>query len=152
MFGSLYKKKNNIEINIETTTPESNFTTIGFPNDFKQVILNLINNSRDAIVSRVESSGKKFTGDINIELSHSYNKIYVTIRDNGGGIPEAVIDKIYEPYVSTKSEEKGTGLGLYMSKTIIETNMGGSLTVKNVDDGAEFLIRLDGIGDGNRIS
>ncbi|MBF0459621.1 MAG: HAMP domain-containing histidine kinase, partial [Nitrospirae bacterium] len=60
---------------------------------------------------------------------------------NGGGIPEHLIAKIFEPYYTTKGEH-GTGVGLYMSKTIIETNMGGSLTVRNVDGGAESMVSL----------
>jgi signal transduction histidine kinase len=64
------------------------------------------------------------------------------ITDNGGGIPESVMDKIFAPYFTTKEKGKGTGIGLYMSKVIIEENMGGRLSVRNIEGGAEFRIEI----------
>ena len=69
-------------------------------------------------------------------------KTVVTITDRAGGIDSKIIDRLFEPYFSTKGPEQGTGIGLYMSRTIIETNMGGSLTVCNTGDGAEFRIEV----------
>ncbi|MEA3512087.1 MAG: HAMP domain-containing sensor histidine kinase, partial [Campylobacterota bacterium] len=60
-----------------------------------------------------------------------------------GGIPQDVIERIFEPYFTTKEQGKGTGMGLYMSKMIIEDNMSGSLSVKNENDGAKFMIDLN---------
>ncbi|MBF0520241.1 MAG: HAMP domain-containing histidine kinase [Nitrospirae bacterium] len=118
--------------------------TEGYPNEFKQVALNIMTNSRDAIVSKRKVDTEK-RGLIEISVSNNENKskVIISIRDNGGGIPEDLIMKIFEPYFTTK-ENEGTGIGLYMSKTIIETNMGGSLTVHNIDGGAEFVISLNG--------
>jgi C4-dicarboxylate-specific signal transduction histidine kinase len=62
----------------------------------------------------------------------------VTVADNGGGIPEEIIDKIFAPYFTTKGPQLGTGIGLCMSKSIIARNMGGRLMVRNSADGAEF--------------
>ena len=66
----------------------------------------------------------------------------VTIADNAGGIPEEIIGKIFEPYFTTKGPDRGTGLGLFMSKNIIEKSMNGRLTVRNTDEGAEFRIEV----------
>ncbi len=144
MFGTLYKKKSNIDIIVEAAVVGANLTITGYPNEFKQVVLNLINNARDAIVSRAESFGQvmEFKGIIKILLSESDDIICVIISDNGGGIPADIMDKVYDPYFSSKSPDAGTGLGLYMSKTIIEHNMGGRLTARNIDNGAEFTIIL----------
>ena len=101
-----------------------------------QVILNLISNARDILEER------KVKNPI-IEIS-SFKKdgyVYVTIKDNAGGVPEEIKDRIFEPYFTTKEEGKGTGLGLYMSKEIIE-RMDGSIEVVNEKDGAKFIIKL----------
>ena len=64
----------------------------------------------------------------------------VTIRDNAGGIEESILEKIFDPYFTTRGPEQGTGLGLYMSKMIIEKNIPGTLSVRNREKGAEFRI------------
>ncbi|HTP65419.1 MAG TPA: ATP-binding protein [Geobacteraceae bacterium] len=66
----------------------------------------------------------------------------MTIADNGGGIPAEIMGRVFDPYFTTKELGKGTGIGLFMSKTIIEKSMGGRLTVRNVDGGAEFRIEV----------
>ncbi|MEA1892077.1 MAG: ATP-binding protein, partial [Campylobacterota bacterium] len=75
---------------------------------------------------------------IEIELKENI----VTIKDNAGGIPQDIIERVFEPYFTTKEQGKGTGMGLYMSKMIIEDNMGGVLHVNNEEDGARFSIDL----------
>ncbi|MBF0567872.1 MAG: response regulator [Nitrospirae bacterium] len=112
------------------------FTVTGYPNEFKQVVLNLISNSKDAILSRKD---KGTENKIDITVSKD-DRITITIRDTGGGIPEGIIGRIFDPYFTTKPPDKGTGIGLYMSRTIIETNMGWQLSVSNVEGGAEFRI------------
>jgi len=117
----------------ETGDPSIN----GYPNEFAQVLLNIVSNAREALLAaKVEDP------TITIRLYTEGDKAVVTISDNAGGIPEDIIEKIFEPYFTTKGPEKGTGIGLYMSKTIIENNMGGSLTARNTGGGAEFRIEV----------
>jgi len=67
----------------------------------------------------------------------------VTINDNAGGIQEEILEKIFDPYFTTKGPQTGTGIGLFMSKAIIEKNMGGNLSVRNLNGGAEFRIEME---------
>jgi len=106
----------------------------GFRSEFKQVILNIISNAKDALV---ENKIKNPYIDIEIQGSK------VVMEDNAGGIPQNILERIFEPYFTTKEQGKGTGMGLYMSKMIIEDNMGGRLSVENVDGGARFMIDLN---------
>jgi len=116
-------------------------SALGYPKEFAQVILNLVSNARDAFKERkAEKSGliiKGFAED---------NMAVVTVMDNAGGICEATIANIFDLNFTTKELSGGTGVGLYMSKNIIERDMGGILTARNVDDGTQFSIRL-GIAD-----
>lgn len=105
----------------------------GFPNEYSQVLLNLLSNAKDAIVE-----SEALPGQIAITLTEQDGMGVVSVRDNGGGIPEAISSKIFEPYFSTKS--MGTGIGLYMSKMIIERNMKGRLEVQTIEGGCEFSV------------
>jgi len=104
-----------------------------YPNEIKQVILNLIKNAEDVLID------KKID---NPTITISVDQNTLEVSDNGGGIPIDIIDKIFDPYFSTKTKKDGTGLGLYMSRTIIERNCGGKLNVFNRADGAVFQIVL----------
>ncbi|KJU84218.1 PAS/PAC sensor signal transduction histidine kinase [Candidatus Magnetobacterium bavaricum] len=140
MFGQLFKKSD-VDISV-ICEPDTILLSDGYPNEFKQVILNILNNAKDAIISKRQTDDKmQGLIEINIGNNEAKNKIILSMQDNGGGIPLSIIDNIFAPYYTTKGNT-GTGIGLYMSKTIIETNMGGSLTVRNVDGGAEFMITL----------
>jgi len=108
------------------------FEIDGFRNEFLQVILNIINNAKDALIENKIDNAK-------IEITLTQRTII--IRDNAGGIPDEILERVFEPYFTTKEQGKGTGMGLYMSKMIIEDNMSARLYVRNVDDGAEF--RMD---------
>ena len=79
---------------------------------------------------------------IDIGVEKVGDRVVTLIRDNAGGIPEEIIDRVFDPYFTTKEEGKGIGIGLYMAKMIVERNMGGRLTVRNTDEGAEFTIEL----------
>ncbi|MBF0567389.1 MAG: PAS domain S-box protein [Nitrospirae bacterium] len=139
---SAYFVKDSIFINIISDEGDFNDVT-GYPNEFKQVILNIINNSRDAILSRRGGKLSAVKDNIDIHISHADGgKMIITISDTGGGIPEDIIGKVFDAHFTTKPSNVGTGIGLYMSKTIIETNMGWSLTVRNIEGGAEFKIEI----------
>lgn len=108
---------------------------ISYPNKIKQVILNLISNAEDALVE-----SKVPNPYITITTYTKEDDYIFEISDNAGGVPENIIDKIFDPYFSTKISKDGTGLGLYMSKVIIHEHCGGTLSVMNVDNGALFRI------------
>ncbi len=108
-----------------------------YSNEFKQVVLNLVKNAEDILVDK-----KVKNPYIVIETEEVGNRAILKIKDNGGGIPSEIIDKIFDPYFSTKTKKDGTGLGLYMSKTIIEEHCKGELRVYNDDKGAVFEILL----------
>jgi PAS domain S-box-containing protein len=110
----------------------------GYENEYSQVLLNILLNCRDAF----EGCNIDRQRDITITVFKENSKSVVAVTDNAGGIPENVIDKIFDQYFTTKGPDKGTGIGLFMSKAIIEKNMGGRLTVRNTADGAEFRIEV----------
>jgi PAS domain S-box-containing protein len=114
-----------------------NIESEGFPHEFSQVILNIVNNAKDILITKNQENRV-----IWIRTFTENNCSIVEIEDNGGGIPEDVIDKVFEPYFTTKHQSNGTGIGLYMSKTIIETNMKGKLLVWNSNLGATFRIQI----------
>lgn len=129
--GDEIAKTDNFEIDTEC------FKCFGYANEFKQVLMNILNNARDAIVDN-----KIMSGSINIVLSADNKSIEISIADNAGGIPSNIIDKVFDPYFTTKPP-KGTGIGLYMAKSIIEDHMNGKINVENSDKGAIFKIILE---------
>jgi PAS domain S-box-containing protein len=110
---------------------------MGYRNEFAQSLLNILNNARDALTER-----KTETPRVTVTISSERGRAVVTVADNAGGIPMEIIGKIFDPYFTTKGPQAGTGLGLFMSKTIVEKNLGGSLTVRNTAVGAEFRIEV----------
>ena len=126
--------KNGVEV--EVTGSDSKI--YGLPNEFQQVLLNIINNSKDAIIENNNKEGK-----ISIDVMQKEKSVSITITDNGGGLDDDIIGRVFEPYFTTKEQGKGLGMGLYISKVIIEDSLGGLLSVKNCADGAEFKIVLE---------
>jgi signal transduction histidine kinase len=112
-------------------------------NDFAQVVINIINNSIDALLEhKIEKPV------ITIDTILKQESVEIRISDNGGGIDNKILHKVFEPYFSTKGKN-GTGLGLYMSKMIIEKKLDGTLQVQNNALGAEFIIEIPNIEFGN---
>ncbi|MFW3425512.1 ATP-binding protein [Aliarcobacter butzleri] len=126
---------NNIKLEKDFVSSEIEF--FGFANEFSQVILNLLTNAKDAVL---ENKIENPLIIIQTKIDDEY--IYISIKDNGLGIKDEIINKIFEPYFTTKDEGKGTGIGLYMSKIIIENNMNGKIEVKNEQNGANVIIKL----------
>lgn len=126
---------NNIKLEKDFASSEIEF--FGFTNEFSQVILNLLTNAKDAVL---ENKIENPLIIIQTKIDDEY--IYISIKDNGLGIKDEIINKIFEPYFTTKDEGKGTGIGLYMSKIIIENNMNGKIEVKNEQNGANVIIKL----------
>ncbi|WP_421716998.1 sensor histidine kinase [Arcobacter arenosus] len=111
----------------------------GYPTEFSQVILNLLINATDILIEKKIQNPK-----IKIKIEKREDTSIIIVSDNAGGIKEKNFEMIFDPYFSTKESSKGTGLGLYISKLIIEKNMGGELSVKNDHEGAVFKIALIG--------
>lgn len=123
------------DINLINTCSEDIYI-LTYPNEFAQVIINIINNAIDALLERAIEQPI-----ISVSIIHNNHTIEISISDNAGGIAPEIINNIFEPYFSTKGKN-GTGLGLYMSKMIVEKELGGILQVKNNHDGAEFTIKI----------
>ncbi|AXX91296.1 hypothetical protein CPU12_11910 [Malaciobacter molluscorum LMG 25693] len=126
---------NYIDVKIDLKD-NTNVTVYGYRNEFMQSLLNIINNAKDELVNNDFKNRK-----INIEIFNKQNKLYINIKDNAGGISTKNIESIFTPYYSTKKD--GSGIGLYMTKVIIEDKMNGKIRVKNTKVGACFTIILE---------
>jgi len=124
-------------IQLNFVTSDESIKSIGFPSEFSQVILNILANAQDIFLAR-----KIQTPTIDIQVTQKNNYICIQIEDNGKGIDKRNIDKIFDIYFTTKERKEGSGLGLYMSKLIIETKLGGEITANNSKKGAVFCISL----------
>jgi signal transduction histidine kinase len=105
-----------------------NLTINNFENELIQVIINILNNSRDELIKK-DSNTEKL---VFINVSKEKKNLLLEIKDNAGGIPENIIERIFEPYFTTKYQSQGTGIGLYMSSEIIHKSMNGKINVKNI--------------------
>ena len=119
----------NMEIksnNINLTKRLENITIFGIKNEILQVLINLVNNAKDAL--KEKNITEKY---IIIELFEKENNIIVQIQDNAGGIEGEIIDRIFEPYFTTKHKSQGTGIGLFLSQKIAVNHLNGEIVVKN---------------------
>ncbi|MGB7403668.1 MAG: PAS domain-containing sensor histidine kinase [Arcobacter sp.] len=138
----LYMVKNQYEIqNIKINFEYEEVKITNYENELKQALLNILNNAKDALLMKKEK--ENFEAHINISLKKDNEKMNLEITNNGGNIDEDILYKIFEPYFTTKFEMQGTGIGLYMTKSIIETNMKGKIEVENTSDGVKFIITLN---------
>ena len=132
-------KEQEIKINI---TILDNVKALGILNEFSQVIINLIQNSKDAFIEN-----KITKRSINITLKDNKNNLLVIFEDNAGGIDNSNLEKIFDPYFTTKYKAQGIGLGLFMSKMIIEKSLDGQIIHKNSNNGSIFTITLQKISN-----
>jgi len=136
------ENRDNLEIEIyEEAVPVDGYDIFGYEGEMKQVIMNLITNAKDAIKDRVDIN-ESYEGKIEIYVFSESEYLSIIVLDNGGGISKEIQNRIFDPYFTTKEEGKGTGIGLYMTKMIVEDSMKGSIDVKNVQDGAEFTVKI----------
>jgi len=117
---------------------DSDLSVMGYRSEFMQVIIILIANAVEALNNRHIKNKK-----ILIRTSNDGNEAIITIEDNAGGINAGDINSIFDPYFTTKEQKGGTGLGLYIAKIIVEQKMGGKISVKNKESGAEFTIVIN---------
>ena len=127
-------RKENIRLAVST---EDAITLHGIPNELTQVLVNLIQNAKDAL-----SSGGRDDPFIAIRLIQKDAHAIISVEDNAGGVPPEASEAIFEPYFTTKHASKGTGLGLFMSKLIIEKSFNGTLTFHNTNRGACFAVTI----------
>ncbi len=128
-------EQNGIELCINNSC--QNMVLKIYKNELTQVVLNLLNNARDAFETH-NSADKKIT----ISCFMLDENVKIEFCDNAGGIEQGILEKIFEPYFSTKKEKNGTGLGLYMSKIILEKHLGATIEASNRGEGAVFSITL----------
>lgn len=127
-------KEQRIIVDIDTIgAPRIN----GYPNEYAQVLLNILMNAKDALLEQGTIKAR-----VTVRSWTEDGRAVVTITDNGGGIRDEIMDKIFDPFFTTRELGKGIGVGLFISKIIIEKNMGGRLTASNVSDGTEFRIEV----------
>ena len=131
-------KSHSVQIEVDIV---QDYQLYGILNEYAQVVLNLLTNAKEAI------AGDQSSGLIKVTLSSHDKKVYLIVQDNGGGIKEDVIEHIFKPYYSTK--EGGMGIGLYMSKMIIEGSISGQIQARNLHDGVEFSIVAPSLSANN---
>lgn len=127
----------NVKINLKM---QDDIKVFGYANEFAQAVINILNNAREILLER-----SCVNPEIQVELFSSNGNAELLIRDNAGGIPEEIMDKIFDPYFTTRNPNIGTGLGLYIAQTIIEKHMEGEIHAQNTLNGAQFRITVKSI-------
>jgi len=116
---------------------DKNVTLLGIQNELTQVLINLLQNAKDALINKPIDDRQ-----ITVIVSQKAGHAIISVEDNAGGIPPAIRGQIFEPYFTTKHTSQGTGLGLFMSKLIVEKSLQGSLTLEEGSYGARFVITV----------
>lgn len=128
----------------ETELDETVGDVVVVPQDIGRVFLNLLNNAFYAVSDRAKSASREYDPVVRVTSERNNGRIRITVSDNGGGVPPAMVDDIFQPFFTTKPTGEGTGLGLPMSHDIAEQH-GGSLALENAaGEGATFVLELPG--------
>ena len=135
-------KHGGITLSVNNKAGSEALVVLGYQGEFVHVLVNILANARDAILENREDEGDGAAQTIDIIVASSEDSVIIDIIDNGCGIPEHLLPQIFNPYYTTKGASSGTGMGLYMSKMIVEKEMGGELLAANTADGARFTIKL----------
>lgn len=138
-------RQTGIDISYPSAETFDKVTVYGYQSEFAHVIVNILSNAKDAIISRSAEEPECDKGII-IDFQDGEKSVNITIEDTGKGIPRHVSAKIFDPYFTTKGTASGTGIGLYMAKTIVENEMNGSISASNGKVGAVFTINLPKFG------
>lgn len=135
-------KQSEIELEIKCDDIHKPLIVYGYESEFVHVLVNILANARDAIEAKLLQDSNGTHRLIEIVIISQSDEVTIRVKDNGCGIPEALLTKIFDPYFTTKATLSGAGIGLYMAKMIIEKEMDGALSVENTEVGAQFTLRL----------
>jgi PAS domain S-box-containing protein len=135
-------KHGNITLSVKNKAGSDTLIVYGYQGEFVHVLVNILANARDAILDNRPEEGYALPQSIDIVVASDDESVLIDITDSGGGIPEHLLPQIFNPYYTTKGASSGTGMGLYMSKMIVEKEMGGELLAANTALGARFTIKL----------
>lgn len=135
-------RHNRINLTVQNMTGAKSLIVFGYEGEFIHVLVNILANAKDAILENVDKKDGSVARSIDILISARDDSAIIEIVDSGGGIPDHLLPKIFNPYYTTKGTSAGTGMGLYMSKMIVEKEMAGELRAENTATGARFTITL----------
>ena len=135
-------RHNSINLTVKNMSGASSLLVFGYEGEFIHVLVNILANAKDAIIENIGKTTGATPRAIDIIVSTAADMAVIEIVDSGGGIPEHLLPKIFNPYYTTKGTSSGTGMGLYMSKMIVEKEMEGELRAENTAVGARFMITL----------
>jgi len=135
-------RHSNISLTIRNMMDTNSLIVYGYQGEFIHVLVNILANAKDAVLEQAGKTTDSPTGTIKIAIFKTVDSAVIQITDNGCGIPAHLLPKIFNPYYTTKGTSSGTGMGLYMSKMIVEKEMGGELKAENTATGACFTITL----------
>jgi two-component system, NtrC family, sensor kinase len=142
-YHGLRAKDKSLNANFRTDFDETLEKLMVVPQDIGRVLLNLFNNAFYAVNEKAKSSIDGYRPTVTVKTGKKADKILITVSDNGNGIPETLIDKIFQPFFTTKPTGKGTGLGLSLSYDIITKEHGGKMIVESTEgEGTDLIIQL----------